>query len=33
VDSAIKRLRAKLRTGAVEADSLEAVRGVGYRLK
>lgn len=33
VDSAIKRLRAKLRNSAPEADCLEAVRGVGYRLK
>jgi len=33
VDSAIKRLRAKLRSAALEADSIEAVRGVGYRLK
>jgi two-component system, OmpR family, alkaline phosphatase synthesis response regulator PhoP len=32
VDSAIKRLRAKLRAACAEADSLEAVRGVGYRL-
>jgi two-component system response regulator VicR len=32
VDSAIKRLRAKLRTACAEADSIEAVRGVGYRL-
>jgi two-component system, OmpR family, alkaline phosphatase synthesis response regulator PhoP len=32
VDSAIKRLRAKLREASVEADSIEAVRGVGYRL-
>jgi DNA-binding response OmpR family regulator len=32
VDSAIKRLRAKLRSAAPEADSIEAVRGVGYRL-
>jgi DNA-binding response OmpR family regulator len=32
VDSAIKRLRAKLRAGSAEADSLEAVRGIGYRL-
>jgi two-component system, OmpR family, alkaline phosphatase synthesis response regulator PhoP len=32
VDSAIKRLRAKLRAACPEADSLEAVRGVGYRL-
>ncbi len=33
VDSLIKRLRAKLRAAKPEADSLEAVRGVGYRLK
>ena len=33
VDSAIKRLRAKLRAANPEADSIEAVRGVGYRLK
>ena len=32
VDSAIKRLRAKLRGASIEADSIEAVRGVGYRL-
>lgn len=32
VDSAIKRLRAKLRAIAPEADSIEAVRGVGYRM-
>jgi DNA-binding response OmpR family regulator len=32
VDSAVKRLRAKLRAAAPEADSIEAVRGVGYRL-
>jgi DNA-binding response OmpR family regulator len=32
VDSAIKRLRAKLREAYLEADSIEAVRGVGYRL-
>jgi len=32
VDSAIKRLRAKLRTASVSADAIEAVRGVGYRL-
>ena len=31
VDSAIKRLRAKLRAASAEADSIEAVRGVGYR--
>jgi len=33
VDSALKRLRAKLRAAAPEADAIEAVRGVGYRLK
>jgi two-component system alkaline phosphatase synthesis response regulator PhoP len=32
VDSAIKRLRAKLRAGAPQADAIEAVRGVGYRF-
>lgn len=32
VDSAIKRLRAKLRAANPTADSIEAVRGVGYRL-
>jgi DNA-binding response OmpR family regulator len=32
VDSAIKRLRAKLRTAALAADAIEAVRGVGYRF-
>lgn len=32
VDSAIKRLRAKLRAAHPAADSIEAVRGVGYRL-
>jgi two-component system alkaline phosphatase synthesis response regulator PhoP len=32
VDSAIKRLRAKLRAARPGADSIEAVRGVGYRL-
>jgi two-component system alkaline phosphatase synthesis response regulator PhoP len=31
VDSAIKRLRAKLRAAAPDADAIEAVRGVGYR--
>jgi two-component system alkaline phosphatase synthesis response regulator PhoP len=33
VDSAIKRLRAHLRSAAVEADAIEAVRGVGYKFK
>jgi two-component system alkaline phosphatase synthesis response regulator PhoP len=32
VDSAIKRLRAKLRAASPEADAVEAVRGVGYRF-
>lgn len=32
VDSAIKRLRARLRAANPAADSIEAVRGVGYRL-
>jgi DNA-binding response OmpR family regulator len=33
VDSAIKRLRARLRAADPQADSIEAVRGIGYRLK
>ena len=33
VDSAVKRLRAKLRLSAPEADAIEAVRGVGYRIR
>jgi DNA-binding response OmpR family regulator len=33
VDSTVKRLRAKLRTVSIEADSIEAVRGVGYRIR
>jgi len=32
VDSAVKRLRAKLRAASPEADAVEAVRGVGYRF-
>jgi len=32
VDSAIKRLRSKLRLASAEADSIETVRGIGYRL-
>ncbi len=32
VDSAIKRLRAKLRAASAKADAIESVRGVGYRL-
>ncbi len=33
VDSAVKRLRAKLRTASVYADAIEAVRGVGYKFR
>jgi DNA-binding response OmpR family regulator len=33
VDSAIKRLRAKLREASPDADCIESVRGLGYRLK
>jgi DNA-binding response OmpR family regulator len=33
VDSAIKRLRAKLRAQGLEADLIETVRGIGYRLQ
>jgi DNA-binding response OmpR family regulator len=32
VDSAIKRLRAKLRAISAEADRIESVRGLGYRI-
>ena len=32
VDSAVKRLRAKLRSVSASADAIEAVRGVGYRF-
>ena len=32
VDSAVKRLRAKLRAASDSADTIEAVRGVGYRF-
>jgi DNA-binding response OmpR family regulator len=32
VDSAIKRLRAKLRAASAKADAIASVRGVGYRL-
>ncbi|MBI9046372.1 MAG: response regulator transcription factor [Anaerolineaceae bacterium] len=32
VDSAVKRLRAKLREASPDADAIEAVRGVGYRF-
>jgi DNA-binding response OmpR family regulator len=32
VDSAIKRLRARLRAVAPQADAIEAVRGIGYKL-
>lgn len=33
VDSAVKRLRSKLRDISTDADCLESVRGVGYRIK
>jgi DNA-binding response OmpR family regulator len=33
VDSAIKRLRAKLKAHTPDADMIESVRGVGYRLR
>lgn len=33
VDSAVKRLRAKLHTSNPEAGCIETVRGIGYRLK
>ncbi len=33
VDSAIKRLRAHLRSVEAQADAIEAVRGVGYKFK
>ncbi|MGB7874783.1 MAG: response regulator transcription factor [Anaerolineales bacterium] len=32
VDSAVKRLRAKLRAVSDNADAIEAVRGIGYRF-
>jgi DNA-binding response OmpR family regulator len=32
VDSAVKRLRAKLRAASPEADRIESVRGLGYRI-
>lgn len=32
VDSAVKRLRAKLRSASPEADCIESVRGLGYRI-
>jgi DNA-binding response OmpR family regulator len=32
VDSAVKRLRAKLRAASLEADCIESVRGLGYRV-
>jgi two-component system, OmpR family, alkaline phosphatase synthesis response regulator PhoP len=32
VDSAIKRLRAKLRKASPDADCIESVRGLGYRI-
>ena len=32
VDSAIKRLRAKLRAAAPQSDAIESVRGLGYKI-
>ena len=32
VDSAVKRLRAKLREASPEADCIESVRGLGYKI-
>jgi two-component system alkaline phosphatase synthesis response regulator PhoP len=32
VDSAVKRLRSRLRAANLEADAIEAVRGLGYRF-
>jgi len=32
VDSAVKRLRAKLRAASPDADCIESVRGIGYRI-
>lgn len=32
VDSAVKRLRAKLRAVSADADCIESVRGLGYRI-
>ena len=32
VDSAVKRLRAKLRAASSSADRIEAIRGIGYRF-
>jgi two-component system response regulator RegX3 len=33
VDSAIKRLRAKLRSSSSDPDLIESVRGIGYRFR
>jgi len=33
VDSAVKRLRTKLRAASLDANAIEAVRGIGYRFK
>jgi len=33
VDSAVKRLRARLRSVDPQADAIEAVRGLGYKFK
>ena len=33
VDSAVKRLRARLRSADPQADNIESVRGLGYKFK
>lgn len=33
VDSAVKRLRAKLREASPQADCIESIRGIGYRIQ
>jgi DNA-binding response OmpR family regulator len=33
VDSAIKRLRAKLKAYGTDAEMIESVRGIGYRVR
>jgi DNA-binding response OmpR family regulator len=33
VDSAVKRLRARLHSADPQADNIEAVRGLGYKFK
>jgi DNA-binding response OmpR family regulator len=33
VDSAVKRLRAAMRNASADADAIESVRGIGYRMR